>query len=56
MPEIAKVLSEPVFEAGNLYGLLSSSGEGKSSLTMQLIYHAVEQGHPVLFLSYDQSA
>jgi len=56
MPEIAKVLSEPVFEAGNLYGLLSSSGEGKSSLTMQLIYHALEQGHPVLFLSYDQSA
>lgn len=56
LPEIAKVLSEPVFEAGNLYGLLSSSGEGKSSLTMQLIYHAVKEGHPVLFLSYDQSA
>ncbi|MDR6818479.1 replicative DNA helicase [Neorhizobium sp. 2083] len=56
LPEIAKVLSEPVFEAGNLYGLLSSSGEGKSSLTMQLIYHAVSHGHPVLFLSYDQSA
>ncbi|NTJ00330.1 hypothetical protein G6L07_08330 [Agrobacterium rhizogenes] len=49
------MLSEPVFEAGNLYGLLSSSGEGKSSLTMQLIYHAVAEGHPVLFLSYDQS-
>ncbi len=56
LPEIAKVLSEPVFEAGNLYGLLSSSGEGKSSLTMQLIYHAVSHGHPTLFLSYDQSA
>lgn len=56
LPEIARVLSEPVFEAGNLYGLLSSSGEGKSSLTMQLIYHAVKEGHPVLFLSYDQSA
>ncbi len=56
LPEIAKVLSEPVFEAGNLYGLLSSSGEGKSSLTMQLIYHAIYTGHPVLFLSYDQSA
>ncbi|GAC1042287.1 DnaB-like helicase C-terminal domain-containing protein [Rhizobium sp. No.120] len=55
LTEIAKVLSEPVFEAGNLYGLLSSSGEGKSSLTMQLIYHAVYEGHPVLFLSYDQS-
>lgn len=56
LPEIARVLSEPVFEAGNLYGLLSSSGEGKSSLTMQLIHHAVREGHPVLFLSYDQSA
>ncbi|TLX12121.1 DnaB-like helicase C-terminal domain-containing protein [Rhizobium sp. MHM7A] len=56
LPEIARVLSEPVFEAGNLYGLLSSSGEGKSSLTMQLIYHAVREGHPVLFLSYDQSS
>lgn len=56
LPEIARVLSEPVFESGNLYGLLSSSGEGKSSLTMQLIYHAVREGHPVLFLSYDQSA
>lgn len=56
LPEIAEVLSEPVFEAGNLYGLLSSSGEGKSSLTMQLIYGAVKAGHPVQFLSYDQSA
>lgn len=56
LPEIAKVMSEPVFEAGNLYGMLSSSGEGKSSMTMQLIHHAVKKGHPVLFLSYDQSA
>ncbi|WP_338112367.1 hypothetical protein [Rhizobium gallicum] len=23
---------------------------------MQLIYHAVREGHPVLFLSYDQSS
>lgn len=56
MPEIARVLSEPVFEAGNLYGLLSSSGEGKTSLTMQIILHAVKNGHPTLFLSYDQNA
>lgn len=56
LPEIAKVLSEPVFEAGNLYGFLSSSGEGKTSLTMQIIHHAVTNGHPTLFLSYDQSA
>ncbi|AFL51374.1 replicative DNA helicase [Sinorhizobium fredii] len=56
LQEIAKVLSEPVLEAGNLYGLLSSSGEGKTSLTIQLILHAVKHGHPVQFLSYDQSA
>ena len=55
LPEIAKVLSEPVFEAGNLYGLLSSSGEGKTTLTVQLILHALKEGHPVLFLSYDES-
>lgn len=55
-PEISKVLSEPVFEAGNLYGFLSSSGEGKTSMVMQIIYHAVAKGHPALFLSYDQSA
>lgn len=53
---LQKVLNENVFEAGNLYGLLSSSGEGKTSLTLQIIFHAVTVGHPVLFLSYDQSA
>lgn len=56
LPEMAKVLSEPLLEGGNLYGFLSSSGEGKTSLTVQQIYHAIRAGHPVLFLSYDQSA
>lgn len=56
LEEIAEVLSEPCFEAGNLYGLLSSSGEGKTALTVQIIVHALKQGHPVLFLSYDQSS
>lgn len=56
LPEIAKVLSEPVLEAGNLYGLLSSSGEGKTSLTVQMVLYALEQGHPVCVMSYDQSA
>src|SRR5690606_32387515 len=40
--EIAEVISEPCFEAGNLYGLLSSPGEGKTSLTVQLILHALK--------------
>lgn len=54
--EIGDVISEPCFEAGNLYGLLSSSGEGKTSLTVQTILYALRKGHPVLFLSYDQSS
>lgn len=55
LKELERVLNESVFEAGNLYGLLSSSGEGKTSLTIQIMLHALKQGHPVLFLSYDQS-
>lgn len=54
-PELRYILSESVLEAGNLYGLLSGSGEGKTSFTLQIIYHALVNGHPVLFLSYDQS-
>ena len=53
--EIKTVLSEDCLASGNLYGLLSSSGEGKTSLTMQLLYHAANEGHPVCFFSYDQS-
>ncbi|HEV7253857.1 MAG TPA: DnaB-like helicase C-terminal domain-containing protein [Mesorhizobium sp.] len=56
LDEIAEVISEPCFEAGNLYALLSSSGEGKTSLTLQIVAHALKRAHPVLFLSYDQSA
>ena len=55
LSEIEEVISEPCLEAGNLYGQLSSSGEGKTSLTLQLILFALKKGHPVLFLSYDQS-
>lgn len=54
LPEIQDVLSGEL-EAGNLYGLLSSSGEGKTSLILQVINHALMAGHPVLMLSYDQS-
>jgi len=53
--ELSRVLSEPCFEEGNTYGLLSSSGEGKTSFTLQLIYHALVRGHPVELHSYDQS-
>lgn len=55
LPELENVLSDHLFREKRLYGLLSSSGEGKTSLTMQIIYAALMAGHPVLMLSYDQT-
>ena len=54
LQEIHDVLSGDL-EAGNLYGLLSSSGEGKTSLALQIMDFAAKNGHPVYFMSYDQS-
>jgi replicative DNA helicase len=54
-PPLAAVLNESHFEAGNLYGMLSGSGEGKTSMVLQLAAGALKQGHPVLILSFDQS-
>lgn len=56
LKEIETVLSERMFEAHNLYGLISSSGEGKTSITLQIIYAALIKGHPVQFFSFDQTA
>lgn len=55
LAEVATVLSERVFEPTNVYGMISSSGEGKTSLVLVLLRAAVANGNPVLFLSYDQS-
>ena len=55
LPELQTVLSETAFQPGRLYGMLSSSGEGKTSLTLQIIWEALRHGHPIVFLSYDQS-
>jgi len=54
LPQLREVISGDL-EAGNLYGMLSGSGEGKTSLVLQIVYHAASEGHPVLILSYDQS-
>lgn len=43
-------------EAGSLVGMLSASGEGKTSMAMQVVDHAASLGHPVQILSFDQSA
>jgi len=55
LPELQTVLSDGLFRPQRLYGLLSSSGEGKTSLTMQVVYTALMAGHPVQILSYDQT-
>lgn len=54
LEQIREVLGGDL-EVGNLYGMLSSSGEGKTSLLMQIIHYAAVLGHPTLLLSYDQS-
>lgn len=54
-PEIQRVLSDTMLRRGRMYGLLSSSGEGKSSLMLQIAHAALMAGHPVLILSFDQS-
>lgn len=55
LKEIQAVFAEERFEPENLYGLLAGSGEGKTSLTMQIIFHAISMGHPTCFFSYDQT-
>lgn len=55
LPEIGTILQEDGFEPGNLYGLVAASGEGKTSLTLQIMRAAAEAGHPVLLMSFDQT-
>ncbi|EFL88309.1 DnaB-like helicase C-terminal domain-containing protein [Ahrensia sp. R2A130] len=55
LKEMEDVMSVKSVPAGRLNGLLSSSGEGKTSLTMQILLAAAEAGHPVCLFSYDQS-
>lgn len=55
LKEIEAVLSESHFEAENIYGVLSSSGEGKSAVAVEISYHALSQGHPVCFFSFEQT-
>ncbi len=54
LDQITEVLNGDL-EAGNYYGLLSSSGEGKTSLLVQIVDHVAATGHPALVISYDQS-
>lgn len=56
LKEFEHILSEPKMEAGNLYGLLAGSSEGKTSLILQFIWKAIVAGNPLIFLSFDQSS
>lgn len=53
-PSVTNVLQDDLM-AGQLYGLLGASGEGKTSFILHLLRHAAEQGHPTALLSRDQS-
>ena len=54
LAELGKLNQGPM-EAGNLYGLLGGTKEGKSSLTAMIMNTALQHGHPVLVNSYDQT-
>ncbi|RIY00196.1 hypothetical protein D3218_12985 [Aureimonas flava] len=54
LPEFEAVVQSGGWEPGNLYGLLGASGEGKTSLVLQIMRAAMDAGHPTLLLSYDQ--
>ncbi|MEM8798178.1 MAG: DnaB-like helicase N-terminal domain-containing protein, partial [Pseudomonadota bacterium] len=52
---IAEIVSGPM-EFGNLYKLIGSPKEGKTSFTLHVVRHALDAGHPVLILTFDQTA
>lgn len=54
LPSLARIISEPTLAAGNLYGIVASSGEGKTSFVLQMVLHAIQNDHPVLIQSFDQ--
>lgn len=54
LPEIERV-TDSVIEPGDLVGMLGASGDGKSSLALQMARHTADAGKPVLFLSGEQS-
>lgn len=55
LPQLRDILGGDM-EIGSLVGMLSASGEGKTSMALQIVDHAASLGHPVIVLSFDQSA
>ncbi|MFC5385170.1 DnaB-like helicase N-terminal domain-containing protein [Aquamicrobium segne] len=54
LPQLRDIIGGDM-EAGMLLGMLSGSGEGKTSMALQIADHALSNGHPVMILSFDQS-
>ncbi len=54
LPQLREIIGGDM-EAGMLIGMLSGSGEGKTSLALQIVGQALASGHPVMILSFDQS-
>lgn len=54
LPQLRETIGGDM-EAGMLIGMLSGSGEGKTSLALQIVGEALANGHPVMILSFDQS-
>lgn len=54
LPQLRETIGGDM-EAGMLIGMLSGSGEGKTSLALQIVGQALANGHPVMILSFDQS-
>lgn len=54
LPQLGEIIGGDM-EIGTLIGMLSGSGEGKTSLALQIVDHAASNGYPVMVLSFDQS-
>lgn len=53
-PDFEHLINDTMLRPGRTYGILAASAEGKTSLTLQVVYAALIAGHPVCILSYDQ--
>ena len=53
-PDFEYLINDNMLRPGRIYGMLGASAEGKTSLTLQVVYAALLAGHPVAYLSFDQ--
>lgn len=53
-PDFEYLINDNMLRVGRIYGMLGASAEGKTSMTLQVVYSALMAGHPVCYLSFDQ--